>query len=156
MRLRSILWAALAGLAVAAALHSGALVFATLAAALLAGLVVVTRRRVFRSFTFTRTPDRRVVGWGGHLEVTVSLTNAKLLPLVWLRLRDDWPLGLEPHGFALEPARWADCQRLHADAVVALVRAGAPALPRGLPAARRALVRAGHRSRPVTLSVSPA
>jgi uncharacterized protein (DUF58 family) len=53
-----------------------------------------------------------VVGWGRRLEVTVSLTNAKLLPLMWLRLRDDWPLGLEPHGFALEPARWADCQRL--------------------------------------------
>ena len=112
MRLRSILWAALAGLAAAALLRSGALVFATLAAALLAGLVVVTRRRAFRAVTFTRTPDRRVVGWGGRLEVTVTLTNAKLLPLVWLRLRDDWPLGLEPHGFTLEPARWADCQRL--------------------------------------------
>ena len=112
MRLRSILWAALAGLAAAAALRSGALVFATLAAALLAALVVVTRRRVFEALSFTRTPDRRVVGWGGRLEVTVTLTNAKLLPLVWLRVRDDWPLGLEPHGFALEPARWADCQRL--------------------------------------------
>jgi len=112
VRLRSILWAALAGLVAAAVLRSGTLVFATLAAALLAGLVVITRRRVFRDVTFTRTPDRRVVGWGGHLEVTVTLTNAKLLPLVWLRLNDDWPLGLEPHGFVLEPARWADCQRL--------------------------------------------
>ena len=112
MRLRSILWAALAGLAAAALLHSGALVFATLAAALLAALVVVTRRRVFRAVTFSRTPDRRVVGWGAPLEVTVTLTNAKLLPLFWLRLRDDWPLGLAPHGFTLEPARWADCQRL--------------------------------------------
>ncbi len=113
MRLRTILWAALAGLVAAAALHSQALVVATLAAALLAALVVVTRRRVFRAFSFSRTLDRRVVSWGGHLEVTLSLTNAKLLPLVWLRLRDDWPLGLEPHGFALQPARWADCQRLH-------------------------------------------
>jgi uncharacterized protein (DUF58 family) len=112
VRLRTIVWAALLGLALAAALHSTALVFATLAAALLTALVVATRRSVFRAFSFTRTPDRRVVGWGGRLEVTVSVTNAKLLPLVWLRLRDDWPLGLEPHGFALEPARWADCQRL--------------------------------------------
>jgi uncharacterized protein (DUF58 family) len=112
VHLRSILWVALAALVAAAALHSEALVFATLAAALLAGLVVVTRRRVFRAVTFSRTPDRRVVGWGGALDVTVSLTNAKLLPLVWLRLRDDWPRGLEPRGFTLEPARWADAQRL--------------------------------------------
>lgn len=112
MRLRSILWAALAGLVAAAALHSQALVVATLAASLLAALVVVSRRRVFRSFSFSRTLDRRVIGWGGHLQVTVSLTNAKLLPVVWVRLRDDWPLGLDPHGFTLQPARWADCQRL--------------------------------------------
>ncbi len=112
MRLRTVLWATLAGLVAATALRSGALVFATLAVALLAALVLITRRRVFRAFTFARTPDRSVVGWGGRVTVTISLTNGKLLPLVWLRLRDDWPLGLEPHGFTLEPVRWADCQRL--------------------------------------------
>ena len=112
MRLRSIAWAALAGLVVAALLQSGALVFATLAAALFATLVVVSRRRVFRGFTFARTPERRVIGWGGRLEVTMSLTNAKLLPLVWLRVRDQWPLGLEPLGFALERSGWRDSQRL--------------------------------------------
>ena len=102
MRLRSIAWAALAGLVLAALLHSGALVFATFAASLLAALVVISRRRVFRGFTFERTPARRVIGWGGQLEVTMSFTNAKLLPLVWLRVRDEWPLGLEPRGFTLE------------------------------------------------------
>ncbi len=112
MRLRSIAWAALGGLVLAALLHSGALVFATLAAAIFATLVVVSRRRVFRGFTFERTLERRVIGWGGRLEVTVSLTNAKLLPLVWLRVRDQWPLGLEPQGFVLERSGWRDSQRL--------------------------------------------
>lgn len=101
MRLRSILWGGLAGLVVAALLHSGALVFASLSAAALAALVITTRRRVFTAFDFDRTLSRRVVSWGSELEITMSFTNEKLLPLVWLRVRDVWPTGLEPLGFAL-------------------------------------------------------
>lgn len=103
MRLRSIVWAGLAGLVAAALLHSSALVFASLAATALAALVVTTRRRVFAAFTFERTLSRRAVSWGSELEVTMSLTNAKLLPLVWMHVRDEWPGGLEPLGFALGP-----------------------------------------------------
>ncbi len=106
MRLRSIALACLAGLALAAVLHSGALVFATLTASALAALVVTTRRRLFRAVTFDRTLSRRVVDWGGELEVTMSVTNAKLLPLVWMRVRDEWPGGLEPLGFALRPVTY--------------------------------------------------
>jgi uncharacterized protein (DUF58 family) len=103
VRLRSIAWAGLAGLAVAALLHSGALGFASLAASALAALVVTTRRRVFAAFSFERTLSRHVVSWGGELEITMSVTNAKLLPLLWMRVRDQWPVGLEPLGFALRP-----------------------------------------------------
>jgi uncharacterized protein (DUF58 family) len=103
VRLRSIAWAGLAGLAAAALLHSSALLFASLAASALAALVVTTRRRVFTAFSFERTPSRRVVSWGGELEITMSVTNAKLLPLLWMRVRDEWPAGLEPMGFALRP-----------------------------------------------------
>jgi uncharacterized protein (DUF58 family) len=103
VRLRSILWVCLAGLALAALLHSGALVFATLAASALAALVVATRRRVFTAVTFDRALSRRVVDWGGELEITMSVTNAKLLPLVWMRVHDEWPGGLEPQGFTLLP-----------------------------------------------------
>ncbi len=104
MGLRSIALAALAGLVAATLLDSEALVFATLVAAGLAALVIVSRRRVFRAFTFERLPARRVVPWGGHLEVTMSATNAKLLPLVWLRVADEWPAGVEPQGFTLTPS----------------------------------------------------
>jgi len=99
----SIAWAALAGLVAAVLLDSEALVFATLAAAGLATLVVVSRRHIFRAFTFSRLPTKRVVPWGGRLDVVMSLTNAKLLPLVWLRVTDRWPGGVEPQGFALAP-----------------------------------------------------
>ena len=102
MRLRSIAGFAVAGLAVAALLGSAALVLATLAGALLAALVAVSRRRVFEGFSFERTAARHVVSWGGRLDVTMSFSNAKLLPLVWMRVRDEWPLGLEPQGFTLK------------------------------------------------------
>ncbi len=103
MRLRSIAWAALAGLVAAALLRSEALVFATLAASALAAVVVTTRRQMFSAFAFERTLSRRIVSWGSELEITMSVTNAKLLPLIWMRVRDQWPAGLEPLGFALRP-----------------------------------------------------
>lgn len=103
MRLRSIAWAGLAGLAVAALLHSSALEFAVLAAAALAALVVTTRRHMFAAVAFERTLSRRVVAWGGEIEITMSLANAKLLPLMWMRVRDHWPAGLEPLGLVLGP-----------------------------------------------------
>jgi uncharacterized protein (DUF58 family) len=103
VRLRSIAWAGLAGLALAALLHSDALVFAVLAATALATLVVASRRRVFTAVTFERTLSRHVVTWGSEVEITMSVTNAKLLPLLWMRVRDEWPAGLEPLGFALRP-----------------------------------------------------
>ena len=101
MRLRTILWACLAGLVGSTLLHSAALAFATLTAAAIAALLTVTRRRLFTGFTFDRSLSRRVVTWGGELEITMSVSNEKLLPLVWMRVRDAWPAGLEPIGFGL-------------------------------------------------------
>jgi uncharacterized protein (DUF58 family) len=74
-----------------------------LAGSALAALVLTTRRRVFTAFTFERVLSRRVVTWGAELEITMSVTNAKFLPLVWMRVHDEWPEGLEPLGFALGP-----------------------------------------------------
>ncbi len=101
MRLRTIAWACVAGLVVAAIVHEPPLAFATLAASAIAALVVVSRRRLFDAVEFERTVSRRVVPWGGELEVTFGITNDKLLPLVWVRVRDQWPLGLVPSGFDL-------------------------------------------------------
>jgi uncharacterized protein (DUF58 family) len=110
VRLRSVAWAGLAGVTAAALLNSGALLFATLAASALAALLVTTRRHMFAAFTFERTLSRRVVAWGGELEITMSVTNAKLLPLVWMRVSDQWPAGLEPLGFALRRVSYQGTQ----------------------------------------------
>lgn len=99
-------------LTIAAAVRSDALVVATLAAATLASLAVVSRRRVFQAFSFSRTPSKRTVAWGGRLDVTMSLENAKLLPLIWMRIQDEWPAGLVPHGFRLRPFALRRCQSL--------------------------------------------
>ena len=103
MRLRTIAWACLAGLIAAGVLHSPALAFAALAAAAIAALVVTTRRHVFTAVSFERAVSRHVVSWGGELEITLSVANAKLLPLVWMRVRDEWPAGLEAEGLELLP-----------------------------------------------------
>ncbi len=101
VRLRSVVWACLAGLVVAAALRSPPLAFATLAASAFAALVLVTRRRLYRGFAFQRSLSRRVVPWGGDVEVALSVTNDKLLPLAWVQIRDQWPPGVSAQGFAL-------------------------------------------------------
>ncbi len=103
MHVRSILLAALAGLAVSGILHSTTLAFATLTASVIATLVATTHRRIFAAVTFDRSLSRRVVSWGGELEITISISNDKLLPLVWIRVCDEWPTGLEPQGFRLSP-----------------------------------------------------
>jgi uncharacterized protein (DUF58 family) len=77
--------------------------FATLAASVLAALVVASQRHLFTAFTYERAPAQRVASWGRELEIIVRVTNDKALPLVWLRVRDRWPSGLEPLGFTLWP-----------------------------------------------------
>jgi uncharacterized protein (DUF58 family) len=112
VRLRSVLWACLAGLAGAAVLRSPALAFATLAASAIAALVIAARRRLFRSVSFERSVSRRVVPWGGELEIALSVTNDKLLPLVWLQIRDRWPSGVVAEGFGLRKILALDRQEL--------------------------------------------
>jgi uncharacterized protein (DUF58 family) len=56
--------------------------------------------------------SRRVVPWGGDLEVALSITNDKLLPLVWLQVRDQWPAGVEPQGYTLNQTFILDRQEL--------------------------------------------
>jgi uncharacterized protein (DUF58 family) len=101
VRLRTIALVCVEGLVVAALLRSQALMFASLSASALAALVVVSQRRVFAAFAYERAPAQRVASWGSELEIVMSVTNDKILPLLWLRIRDRWPSGVEPLGFTL-------------------------------------------------------
>ncbi|HMK92480.1 MAG TPA: hypothetical protein VK576_05735, partial [Thermoleophilia bacterium] len=95
MRPRAILVWCLVGLVLGVLLRSGALVLAALAAGLLTGLVGYARSRAFTALEYRRTLSRGVVPWGTEIELTTELVNAKWLPLVWLRVVDEWPRGVE-------------------------------------------------------------
>ena len=156
VRLRSILWACLAGLVAGRPAALRALVFATLAASALAALVVSRAGACSRPSPSSARRPRRVVDWGGELEVTMSVTNAKLLPLVWMRVRDEWPAGLEPSG--LRPAtRRASRQPGVRRRPSRCAGTSACAATTGCAAAARCCTASGRSSsRPATPSASPA
>lgn len=104
MNARRTIVAGLVGLLVATLLGSEALIFAMFAVVLFAALVLLTTRHAFDRVEYQRTLSRRVVAWGGELEVTTIVVNRKWLPLIWLRVRDDWPASVQPIGFRLGPS----------------------------------------------------
>jgi uncharacterized protein (DUF58 family) len=104
MNVRRAIFLGLAGLVVAALLGSEALVFAMFAVVLFAGLVALTTRRVFDNLEYVHSISQRVVAWGGEIEIVTTVSNRKWLPLVWLRVRDDWPSSVSPIAFTLRPS----------------------------------------------------
>ncbi len=104
MNARRALLLGAAGLVVAGLLHSEALIFAAFAVILLSGLVMLVGGRVLDHVEYERSFSRRTVLWGGELEVTTTVANRKLLPLVWLNVRDYWPSSVAPVGFTLQPS----------------------------------------------------
>ena len=103
VRLRTILLWCAAVIAVAVLLRSAPLLLAALAAALLAALVYYARSRAFSEFAYRRSLSQSVVPWGAEVELTTELVNAKWLPLVWLRVVDEWPRAVEGRGQPLRP-----------------------------------------------------
>ena len=86
----------------------------------------------------------------------MSVTNDKLLPLVWMRVRDKWPAGLEPHGFALRQHRAARAGRSSSrpSPSAGTSACGAGTACAAWPAASTASARSSWR--PATPSASPA
>ncbi len=96
MRLRAIIAAGLVGLAAAAAVSSRPLVFAAAAVILLALAAGYARRHLFDRLEYRRVLSKRVVTWGGEVEVATEVINRKWLPVVWVHVRDEWPTLVEP------------------------------------------------------------
>jgi len=91
-----ILGLAAAAIAAAALTRSVPLMVAAVAALIVALLVEGGRRRALHGVSVRRTVSRRVVSWGGEVEVITEVRNGKWLPLPWLRVTDRWPLAVEP------------------------------------------------------------
>jgi uncharacterized protein (DUF58 family) len=102
MNVRRTLLLGIAALGVAAALRSEAMAFAAIVVLLLAGLAWYTGRHILDRVEYSRSLSRRVVSWGGEVELSTAVANRKWLPLMWLRVRDDWPSAVQPLGFTLD------------------------------------------------------
>jgi uncharacterized repeat protein (TIGR01451 family) len=61
-------------------------------------------RFAFRGVSHQRVLSRRRAFVGDTIEYTISLTNDKFLPLIWLDIQDSFPTGLELPGATLRGA----------------------------------------------------
>lgn len=102
MNVRRTLLLGVAALGVAALLRSEAMAFAAIVVVLLAGLAWYAGRHILDNVDYSRSVSRRVVSWGGELELSIAVANRKWLPLMWLRVQDDWPSAMRPLGFTLD------------------------------------------------------
>jgi uncharacterized protein (DUF58 family) len=96
MNFRAALTVCVLGLAAAAIAGSAALVFAAAAAILLLAFVRYARLHVFDRLEYSRALSRKVSAWGGEIELTTTIANRKWLPVIWLRVADQWPVSVEP------------------------------------------------------------
>lgn len=96
MDFRAAITVCLIGLAAAAIADSAALVFAAAAAILLLAFVHYARRHVFDGLEYSRVLSRNVSAWGGEIELTTTIANRKWLPVIWLRVVDQWPVAVQP------------------------------------------------------------
>ena len=102
MNVRRTLLLGVAALGVAALLRSEAMAFAAIVVVLLAALAWYTGRHILDRVDYSRSLSRRVVSWGAEVELSIAVSNRKWLPLMWLRVQDDWPSAVRPLGFTLE------------------------------------------------------
>ncbi|MSQ06392.1 MAG: DUF58 domain-containing protein [Dehalococcoidia bacterium] len=69
-------------------------------------------RFAFRGVSHQRTLSRKRAFVGDAIEYTISLTNDKFLPLIWLDIQDTFPVGLELPGAAIRGSG-TELQRRH-------------------------------------------
>ena len=72
-------------------------------------VIVSLAARVWDRFAFRRVDHRRELSQGrafigDSIEYTVTLSNEKLLPLIWVDIQDTFPQGLELPGPSSEAA----------------------------------------------------
>jgi len=101
VQLRTVAVCAVAGAAAGLAVGSRALVVGAVTALVLCAVVAYCRRHVFDRLSYSRALSHRVVSWGAEVEVRFDVRNRKWLPVLWMHVRDRWPVAVEPLGFAL-------------------------------------------------------
>lgn len=114
--MRGWAWALLGLAVVAVALRSAPLFLLALLLALVAGAAWLWLRVCLSGVRYTRRLERTRLFPGDEIRLAVELTNAKPLPLAWLRAEDEVPRAL-----AIEPAHLAHSHRPGRQRLVNLV-----------------------------------
>lgn len=101
---RPILYLLLALLVISAFINSGPLLLITILLALTWGASALWGRFALTNLTYQRRLDTTRLTFGEETDLWVEITNAKFLPLAWLRIDDEWPENLPVIGLALPPS----------------------------------------------------
>jgi len=103
-RIRYLLSGAVALFLVAALLRQPLLALLAMAVALAIGVALLWQRYGLRHVRYTRSFSRSRAFPGEEMLLEITVENAKLLPLPWLEVEDQFPQGLEFPGLSLEPS----------------------------------------------------
>ena len=68
--------------------------------------------RALRDVIYRRRIGRKRVFPGERVDIEVQVENAKMLPVPWLRVEDEWPLNVLPTDQALDPSHKPDMGNL--------------------------------------------
>lgn len=101
---RPILYLLLALLVISAFINSGPLLLITILLALTWGASALWGRFALTNLTYQRRFDTTRLTFGEETDLWIEITNAKLLPLAWLRTDDEWPENLPIVGLTLPPS----------------------------------------------------
>ncbi|MDI3340786.1 MAG: DUF58 domain-containing protein [Sphaerobacter sp.] len=100
---RPLIGGAAALFVAAALLRQPLLALLAMAVVLTVGVAVLWRRYGLRQVRYTRGFSRARAFPGGEVLLEITVENAKLLPLPWLEVEDQFPEGLGFPDLALEP-----------------------------------------------------
>ena len=76
------------------------------------GVTKMWDRAAFQRVTHSRSLSRRHGFIGDSVEYTITLSNEKLLPLIWVEIHDTFPNGLDLPGASLRPGG-SQTSRIH-------------------------------------------
>lgn len=103
-RIKQLLYAALGLFLIAALLRQPLLALLAMAVVLVSGVAVLWQHFGLREVRYSRTFSRPRAFPGEEVELELTLENAKLLPLPWLDVRDEFPTTLTFPDLALDPS----------------------------------------------------
>lgn len=103
-RAKALVWGAVIIFIVAAIIRQPLLALLAVAVILVVAIVFLWRRHGLRGVSYRRSFSRSRAFPGEEVLLEITVENAKLLPLPWLEVQDDFPDALDYPDLTLEPS----------------------------------------------------